>query len=290
MQIDVFTLIAQIINFVILVVLLKYFLYNRIVKVMDERKEKIILQLKDAEQKKKEVEQEAESYQKKLRELDDKREEMLSKMREDVEFQRKEALKKVNNEVKEVQAKWYGEIQREKQSFMSELSQRAGKEVCSIARHVLTDLANADLGQQIIDVFIKRIQKLDERERDTLKKSVQESKYEIDINSAFEIPREMRQKMIHEIQKQIASNIRARFVTSSHLICGIELKANERKISWNLENYLRDLEDNVTNALERKTKEEQEKIYQENQKRKRQEKDIFEIEEMKNEDGEHGKG
>lgn len=274
MQIDVLTLIAQIINFVILVVLLKYFLYNRIVKVMDERKEKIISQLKDADQKKQEAEQEAESYRKKLKELDDKYEEMLSNAHEEVESQRKELLKKAHGEIREAQAKWYEAIQHERRLFMNDIRQQAGKEVYAVARRALADLADADLGRQIIDFFIKKIQRLDEQEIDTLRRSIQGSKkYEIDINSAFEIPQEMRQKMIHEIQKQITSNINVRFTTSPNLICGIELKVNGRKISWNLENYLRDLEDNVTNAIERKMRENQENIYQEKQNGKRQKKE-----------------
>ncbi|GAB62622.1 MAG: F0F1 ATP synthase subunit B [Candidatus Jettenia sp.] len=274
MQIDVLTLIAQIINFVILVVLLKYFLYNRIVKVMDERKEKIISQLKDADQKKQEAEQEAESYRKKLKELDDKYEEMLSKAHEEVESQRKELLKKAHGEIREAQVKWYEAIQHERQLFMNDIRQQAGKEVCAVARRALADLADADLGRQIIDFFIKKIQRLDKQERDTLRRSIQGSKkYEIDINSAFEIPQEMRQKMIHEIQKQITSNSNVRFTTSPNLICGIELKVDGHKISWNLENYLRDLEDNVTNAIERKVRENQENMYQEKQNGKRQEKE-----------------
>jgi len=42
MQIDWFTWIAQIINFLILVALLRYFLYGRIVKVIDERQKKLL--------------------------------------------------------------------------------------------------------------------------------------------------------------------------------------------------------------------------------------------------------
>lgn len=268
MQVDFVTLIAQIVNFVILVVLLKYLLYDRIVKVMDERKEKITSQLKEAEEKKKQAEQEEESYQKKLKDLDNKHEEMLSKIKEEVEAQRKELLKKAGNEVKETEAKWYKAIQREKESFMDELRQLAGKEVYSIARHVLTDLANANLGQQVLNVFIKRVQKLDNHERDTLKKSVQDSKYEVDINSTFEISEEMRQKMVNEIQKQVANTIHARFMVSSSLICGIELKANGHKVAWNLESYLNELEDSLRDALERKIKEEQEKTQQEKQEGK----------------------
>ncbi|MCF6158251.1 MAG: F0F1 ATP synthase subunit B [wastewater metagenome] len=263
MEIDLFTLVAQIINFIILVVVLKYLLYNRITKVMDERQERIASQLKEAEQKKKEAEQNAELHQKKLKELDSKREEMLAKIREEAESQRKELIQKASDEVKDIRDKWYESIQREKQTFMNNLRMKAGKEVFAIARRSLTDLANADLGRQIADVFLERIQKLDECEKQILKESVRKSEYEVDISSAFEIPQEIRQKMVQEIRDQIASNVHVQFKISSDLICGIELVANGRKIAWSLNNYLHSLEESLSSAIEEKIKRKQDEIQEE---------------------------
>ena len=65
MLINWFTVIAQIVNFLILVVLLKYLLYNRIVRAMDERESKIQSRLKEAEEKEEAAEREAESFRQK---------------------------------------------------------------------------------------------------------------------------------------------------------------------------------------------------------------------------------
>ncbi len=62
MQIDYFTIIAQIINFLILVFLLRHFLYGPLLRSMDEREQKISTRLKEAEQQMKEAEQETDSY------------------------------------------------------------------------------------------------------------------------------------------------------------------------------------------------------------------------------------
>ena len=51
MQISWFTIIAQIVNFIVLVWLLKRFLYKPILKAIDEREKKIATQIKDAEAK-----------------------------------------------------------------------------------------------------------------------------------------------------------------------------------------------------------------------------------------------
>lgn len=260
MEVDLFTLVAQVINFIILVVVLKYLLYDRITKVMDEREKKIESELKEAEQKKEEAERSAEIHKKRLEELEKKREEMVTKIREEVESIRKGLLERTRDEVEGIRAKWYETIQQEKQIFLGDLRRKAGEEVYAIARRSLADLADADLGRQIIGVFLKRMQALDKQEKELLRESVSKSKYEVDILSAFEIPQEMRQKMVREIQNQIANNVNVQFKVSSDLICGIELVANGRKIAWNLENYLSSLEEGLSSAIEEKVKRRQEEI------------------------------
>jgi F-type H+-transporting ATPase subunit b len=66
--IDWFTVAAQIVNFLILMALLKYFLYDRVVKAMDEREEKIHSRLQQAESLRQEAEREREVYRHKNRE------------------------------------------------------------------------------------------------------------------------------------------------------------------------------------------------------------------------------
>ena len=57
MLIDWFTVIAQIVNFLILMGLLKYFLYDRVIAIMDERQRKIDERLTDSEETKKAAEE-----------------------------------------------------------------------------------------------------------------------------------------------------------------------------------------------------------------------------------------
>ena len=53
MLIDWFTVIAQAVNFLILVALLKHFLWGRLVRVIDEREQRVATQVAEAEKKNK---------------------------------------------------------------------------------------------------------------------------------------------------------------------------------------------------------------------------------------------
>ncbi len=255
-QIDFITLSAQIINFLVLVLLLRHFLYKRIINVMNEREAGIASRLKEAEQKRKEAEQEAESYRKQKQELLDKREGMVAEIRKEVEAVRKDLTNKARDEVEESKARWYEAIERQKDSFLTDLRRRAGEEVYTVARRTLHDLANEELEQHIIDTFIKRLQNMEEDEKKALKELYQKPQQEFVIKSAFEIPEKMRRSIQEVLREQINGDVRLQFKTSPDLICGVELDAYGMRITWSLDSYLDSLEEDLSKMLERRAAEE----------------------------------
>jgi F-type H+-transporting ATPase subunit b len=255
-QIDFITLSAQIINFLVLVLLLRHFLYKRIINVIDERETGIASRLKEALQKRKEAEQEAESYRKKKQELLDIRDEMVAEIREEVEAVRKDLTNKARDEIEESKARWLAAIERQKDTFLTDLRRRAGEEIYTIVRRVLHDLANEELEWHIINTFIKRLQNMEKDEKKAIKEFYQKPQQELVIKSTFEIPEKMHQSIQEALQEQLNSDIRLQFKTSPDLICGIELDAQGMRIGWSLDSYLDSLEEDVSKALERRAAEE----------------------------------
>ena len=78
MQVDWFTLIAQVVNLLVLVGLLKHFLFGRIVRAMNEREATIAGRLEEAARGRALAQQEAESLRAKHRELEEQREQILA--------------------------------------------------------------------------------------------------------------------------------------------------------------------------------------------------------------------
>jgi F-type H+-transporting ATPase subunit b len=249
MQIDWFTLIAQIINFLILVVLLKRFLYKPIIRAMDEREANIASRMKEAEEKIAGAQQEVESYRQKQQELQQQRDAMLAQAGEEASAHRQELINQARADVDEVKAKWYEALEREKDAFLKDLRQRAIAQVYNVVRDALAALANEDLEEQIIDVFIERIQKLDEDQRKMMLAALKNSP-KVFIRSTFAIAEERRQKIKKVVQAQFANNVDVSFETSADLICGLEMKSGGYKVAWHLEDYLANLEESLSKVLE----------------------------------------
>ena len=252
MLIDWFTVIAQIINFLVLVYLLKRFLYGPIIKAMDKRQEKIALRLKGARKKKEEAEQEAELFLQKNREFDARHEEMLSQIKKEAEARRLELIKEARSQVDAEMARWYGAIRKEKETFLQDIRRRALRHTCAIVTRAIKDLSNADLENRITSIFIERLRNIDKNEREALAQAIQHSMERIKVNSSFEIPEESATEIVQLLQNLTTDPVAVRFEILPELICGIELKLHGRKISWNIADYLGSFEESMRAAIEAK--------------------------------------
>lgn len=253
MLLDWFTVVAQIINFLVLVGLLKYFLYGPIIRAMDQREAKIASRLEEAAQKEQEAEQELESYQRKNQELEEQRGKMLAQAQEEAEARRKELMLRARTEVEQTRTRWLKAIQREKAAFLQELRHQAGRQVYDIARRALADLARADLEKQIVQVFLERLRKLDPEQRQALVQSLQPDKGVL-VTSAFEVSEKTRRNINQIIKGFSKDTITVQYQTAPEVILGIELKTPSHKIAWSLENYLESLEAHLQETLEAKVR------------------------------------
>jgi F-type H+-transporting ATPase subunit b len=249
--IDWFTIIAQIVNFLILVALLKYFLYGRILQAMDQRQEKIAARLAEAEQWRLEAEEERHHYKARLDDLELQQADILAQARKEADSERKKLLNEAREEVEVARSRWYEAIEREKTAFLQDLQQRAGRQVYNITRRALADLATAELEQQIVEVFCRRLQELPLEKRQELVDALKSST-EVTITSAFSLTEEVKQKINSILKVYLPDGLEVHYQTSPDVISGIELKVRGHKIAWSLDQYLEALEAETHKILEEK--------------------------------------
>ena len=259
MLIDWFTVTAQIVNFIVLIVLLKYFLYDRIIKAMDRREETIRSRLEEAESKKEEAEQEADSYRRKNEEIDRNRSEMLTQAKDEAEKERKSLSKKARKEVEKARVRWEESVQKEKDAFLRELRRLAANQVYAISRQVLRDLADSELEERLVEVFLSELQDMPEEKRHAMAEVIREEGNTAAVRSGFEISTKLRRKITESVRDSLAEKAEVTYETVPDMIMGIELKSKGEKIAWSLENYLDGLEERAREALEKEAQTEQRK-------------------------------
>lgn len=243
---DWFTVLAQIVNFLILVALLKHFLYARILKAIDSREGAIKARLAEAEEKVHEAELEKQDYEKRLGDLEAARDEMLQQGRQDAERTRLELTRKAREEISALEERWRADLERERSALFQDIRGRAAGEILFVVRRALHELACCDLDQCAARVFLNKLASL---EAGAWKELAGQA---IVIRSASELPAEVRSAIEATLAMQAIPPSCVRFERAESLGWGLELRANGRKIAWSAEGYVDALEERLRDTLEKK--------------------------------------
>lgn len=252
-MIDWFTVAAQIVNFLILVALLKYFLYGRIVAAMKQRQEEISARWEEADQRREAAAKELEVARDKNRQLDEQREASLVKVRDEVEVYRQQLTSQVRADAEDQRTRWAESIREETDAFLSDLRRRAAEEICEIARRVLSDLAGADLERQIVQRFVQNVEQLDDRGRQSIIASLEEGNRVAVVQTTHPLPRELESSIKYVLCSRLLKDLDVKFEQSDDLLCGIALHTDAHKLAWSLRDYLLLLEQQLRISLDEET-------------------------------------
>jgi len=257
MLIDWFTVIAQVVNFIILAWLLKRFLYRPILNAIDAREQHIATELADADKKSFEAEQQRDKFLHKNAAFDAQQTSRINQLTTEVNTERTRLFDQVRQESNDLRNTLQLAHKNEQLNLQNALSQRAKDEVFSITRKVLSDLAETSLEERITSVFIKRLQVLSVEEKATFKSAFQAmalgDKNPFVVRSAFTLPEDHCALIEAAIKDTFGfenNNIAFKFVIDSAIVSGIEITANGQKIAWSINDYLTSLAKEVDQILQ----------------------------------------
>ncbi|HEY5372487.1 MAG TPA: F0F1 ATP synthase subunit delta [Polyangiaceae bacterium] len=254
MLINWFTVGAQALNFLILVGLLKHFLYKPILTAIDAREKRIAGELADAATKKTEAQKERDDFQHKNQELDQQRGELLSKATDEANAERARLMDEARQAADALSAKRTEGLKSDAKSLNQAISRQTQQEVFAVARKALSDLANTSLEERLGAVFTSRLKGLDGKAKAELAEAVKTSSDPALVRSAFELPTEQRAVIKNALNETFSADVRVRFEVAPDLISGIELSANGKKLAWSIADYLASLERAVGELVKKSDK------------------------------------
>lgn len=254
MLIDWFTVGAQALNFVILVWLLKRFLYKPIINAIDAREKRIAAELADAEAKKAEAQKERDEFRQKNEEFDRQRAALLSKAADEAKTERQRLIDEARKAADALSVKRQETLQSDARNLNQAIGRKIQQEVFAIARKVLSDLASTRLEEQICDVFIQRLRAMDDKAKEKFAEALREASEPALLRSAFDLPAEQRTAIKKALDEAFSTKVELRFETATNLVSGIELAVNGQKIAWSIADYLTSLEQSVNELLKERDK------------------------------------
>ncbi len=250
MLIDWFTVAAQGLNFVVLLWLLKRFLYKPITNAVEAREKHIADELADAATKRTAAEGEREAFQNKTRVLNEQRSILLKQASEEAKAETARLIGAARADADRLRASQDAAMRGDWLRLSDELSRLAKGEVFAIARKALGDLATVSLEERMGEVFTRRLREMNDRDKDGLGAALRAAIEPAVVRSTFAMSAGPRAAIQNALNETFAAEIRVVFETASDSVCGIELVANGYKTSWSIAEYLKSLEHKVGDLLD----------------------------------------
>lgn len=246
MLIDWFTVLAQIVNFVVLVALLKRFLWARLVKAVDDRESGIVERLREADEHRRQAESELERARAQTAALEQKAKDILTQAEREAEERRKDLIQRAEEQVQVMKARWREDISRDEAAFLNELRSRTAAGILAVIQRALSDLASADLQQCAVNVFLDKLQSV---EPAVLKELARGG---LTVLSAIELPEDARRRIRQVLEQRLGPGaVAVEFARAPAMSWGIELRGQGRRIGWSADSYMESLETSLKEALER---------------------------------------
>ena len=242
MSIDWMTVIAQICNFLILIWLLKRFLYGPILRAMDKRQQHLAELQEAAHRKSAEAEETVETYTALIADLENEKHRVLSDARVAAERERQTYLEHARMEVERIKNDWVRSMQREQKAFLQQGRILIGQGACQLARTVLQDLAGADLERTIVAVFMEKLRALSPEQQLQLRTAAEFYGAPIRVRSSFLFDAEQQEQLGAILLSMVKATGPIDFVVSDHLVAGIELEIGDQHFGWSIEEYMHELE------------------------------------------------
>ena len=245
MQINWFTVIAQIINFLVLVWVMKRYLYKPILSMIDDREKKIAGQLADAKTKKNEAKAEQDEFNKKNEVFDQQKKDMMDKATAEAGVLSQKLQDDAKTKAKNLQDKLEKTAQEQQADLNKQLQQKTEQGVFAITKKVLADLADVNFEEQSVNVFVKQISNIKDDEKDLFKKALLSASGSILVQSAFDLSEKQQSGIKSAVIKMLGSNPSFQFKTSTALLGGIELTTNGYKLAWSITEYVSSFEKSI---------------------------------------------
>lgn len=254
MLIDWFTVLAQALNFLILVWLMKRFLYKPILHAIDEREKRIAAELADAEAKKAEAHKERDEFRLKNEEFDQERAALLRRVTDEAHIERQRLLEEARKEIDALTARQQERLRNDAHTVTQSLSRRAQQEVFAIARKALMDLAATSLEERLCEVFTRRLREMDGHVKEGLVAALKTTSDPAVVRTTTDLPAEQRAVVQHALNQTFSAEVPVRFETAPDLVSGIEFTTHGQKIGWSIAEYLASLEKVVNELLNKNIK------------------------------------
>lgn len=222
MEFSLTTFALEIVNFLVLVAILKHWFYTPVLKSIERRRESLKAELDSAEETRQKALDLQKELEEKMVEQEQEAREARARLNQEIKEQREELQKELDKE--RVKARESGKAELELEAQHNQVL--ALEQGSRFASRLLTELADPRLQELMVELTVKELEKLDE---ETLKALRAEKS--VKVSSAFPLSKSSRTALEKSLGKlELKEN--------PELLAGVALQAGDCYLGANLKDEL----------------------------------------------------
>lgn len=238
MELDWTTFLLEALNFLILIWILKHFLYRPILDVIAQRAIRIEGTLANAKKVQDEALELKTKKEQQLKEWDIKQEAAQIKLTEEINVKRDHMMADLTADIERERKKNAALEEARHQEWMRATETKALVQASQFSALLLSRLASTELDAKLFDILLEDLQKLTPEETAPLIETADRSKIRIKVTSAFPLPSDRRTQLVETLTKLVGKILPAEFSEDPGLLSGIKISVGPLVLHANLRDEL----------------------------------------------------
>jgi len=233
------TFVLEILNFLVLVWLLKRFLYKPVQDIISRRQQAIEAQLQTAGNMQREAEELKQQYENRLLDWEEERQTMRMQLQQDVDQERLRLLAGLKEELTAERKKNEVLAARQAEELEHRLEGRALALAARFAAKLLSSVASEEMQEKLLHLLMAELQQLPvDREEALLAMKKNGSDVKVQVLSAYPLNEKGRQTLQNYLMALLACPLTYEYATDRALIAGLRITVGPWVIHANLHDEL----------------------------------------------------
>jgi F-type H+-transporting ATPase subunit b len=234
------TFILEIINFLVLVWLLKHFFYRPVKAVITRRQQDVEKQLAQAEETRTEADALRKRYENRVTEWEDERDQVRQELRREIEAERQRMRSALNQEVEAERKRAEVLAERQLNEQQRQAEARALELGAQFASHLLRAAVSPELQKRLFDHLLEELQQLPPTQRDELHAALENSQPDkVHVLSAFPLDKTQQKQLRERVDLWTPHPLHFEFQADQSLIAGVRVSIGPWVLHANLNDELK---------------------------------------------------
>ncbi|SFI49637.1 F0F1 ATP synthase subunit delta [Nitrosomonas sp. Nm34] len=239
MNFDWTTFILEIINFLVLVWILKHFLYQPILEIIGKRRAGIEKTLADAQQIKVEADKLKQQHEKFLAEWEREKEEAEARLMAELAAMRENKLVELNAQINEEAERHKVLDERAKSEFERRMEAQGIAQGLSFTTKLLSRLASPELEANLYVLLLEDLHALSKENKHVITEATAVPELQIKIQSAFPLDEKKQAELTHHLSDITGRQLPIEFQVNPALLAGFQIMIGPWMLHANLRDELK---------------------------------------------------